>query len=77
MTEYEIKRNLNKKVRFSNARLYVEKAEYILTGAIIRRGDKGFYYQAELQDIHNENSILICKLDEIEEEQNNEQMRTP
>lgn len=67
MTEREIKRNLGKLVKFSNPKLYIEGSEYVLTGAIIRKNEKGFFYQAELQDISNENSIIICRLEEIEE----------
>lgn len=68
MTELEIKRNLNKPVKLTNPKLYIEGSEYILTGATIRKDDKTgeFYYQAELQDKANENSILICRLEDIE-----------
>lgn len=66
MTERDIKRNLNKRVRFTNKRLHIENEEYILTGATIRLGDKGFYYSAEIMDIKHQNSVIICRLDEIE-----------
>lgn len=67
MTEREIKRNLNKRVRFTNKRLFVENADYILAGATIRRNESGFFYQAILQDLNNGNSVLVCKLEDIEE----------
>ncbi|MBR1723578.1 MAG: hypothetical protein IJ723_00940 [Ruminococcus sp.] len=67
MTEREIKRNLNRPVRFTNPKLYAEGKLYKLTGATIRRGDEGFYYQAELLDMTTENSVLIVRLEEIEE----------
>lgn len=66
MTERDIKRNLNKRVRFTNRRLHIENAEYILSGAVIRLGDSGFYYQAELTDVKSENSLIYCALEEVE-----------
>lgn len=35
MTEFEIKRNLGKRIRLTNAKLHIEGSEYILTGAVI------------------------------------------
>ena len=67
MKPEEIKANLNKPVRFTNPRLYIENAEYILTGAVFRLGEQGFYYQAELTDPTTKNSVMIVGLDEIEE----------
>lgn len=64
----QVKRNLGKPVRFTNPRLYIEDSRYILTGCIIRCGEYGFFYQAELQDINHKNSLIICRLDEITEE---------
>lgn len=65
MKAEEIKQNLNKKVRYKSSQTRVD-SEYLLTGAIFRKGEKGFFYQAELQDIKANGSILICKLDDIE-----------
>lgn len=59
MTEREIKYHLNKPVMF-------RKSEYILTGAIIRLGDKGYFYQAELTDIKQNKSVVIARLNEVE-----------
>lgn len=61
----EIKSNLNKRVRCVNRQSGID-ADYIFTGAIFRKDEKGFYYQAELQDTKSNRSILICKLDDIE-----------
>lgn len=66
MKENEIKRNLNRPVRFTNPRHYIEGAEYILTGATIRKGEDGYFYQAELTDPTTKNSVMIVRLDEIE-----------
>lgn len=64
MKAEEIKSNLNKHVRYVNKQANID-TDYILSGAIFRKGDKGFYYQAELQDLKNNKSILICSLDDI------------
>lgn len=66
MTISEVKNNLGKPVRFSNKKLFIESAMYILTGCILRKGDKEFYYQAELTDVRNNKSVIICRFDEIE-----------
>ena len=67
MRPEQIKANLNRPVRFTNPRLYIENAEYILTGAVFRLGEQGFYYQAELTDPTTKNSVMIVGPDEIEE----------
>jgi hypothetical protein len=67
--ENEIKRSLNKPVRFTNKKLYVEGVTYILTGAVIRLGADGFYYQAELTDPTTKNSVIYCRLEEIESDE--------
>lgn len=68
MKETEIKRSLNKPVRFTNPKLYTEGAEYVLTGAVFRRDKKTgeFFYQAELTDRNVKNSVIYCRLEEIE-----------
>ena len=68
MKPEEIRQNLNKPVRFTDPKLYIENAEYILTGAIFRLGEQGYYYQAELTDAKHKHSLLICELDKIETE---------
>ena len=66
MTERDIKKALGRRVRFTNQKLYIDGTEYILSGAVIRRGDNGFYYQAELTGLKCRGSVLYCRLDEIE-----------
>ncbi len=68
MTPADIKRNLNKPVIFHESRYgNGNEHKYILTGATIRLGEDGFFYQAELTDMTFDRSIVICRLDEIEE----------
>ena len=46
----EVKQNLGRRVRVLNKRLLLD-GEYILTGCIIRKGDKfGIFYECELSD---------------------------
>lgn len=70
MQPSEIRAALNLPVRFTNPKLYIEDAEYILTGAVFRRDRRTgeFYYQAELTDPTTNNSVIICRLEEIESE---------
>ncbi len=61
----EVKAALGKKVRFRDDRLFCD-ADYILTGCIIRRSERGtFYYQAEIQDLKQQNSVSIVGLDKL------------
>lgn len=55
-------------VCFTNHKLYLEGVDYVFTGAIFRKDIKtgNFYYQAELTDIKNAHSVIICGLDDIE-----------
>lgn len=68
MQPSEIRAALNLPVRFTNPKLYVEDAEYILTGAVFRRDRRTgeFYYQAELTDRNVKHSVIYCGLNEIE-----------
>lgn len=66
MNEREIKRYLNRPVRFTNPKIYLTDAKYILSGAVFRLGEHGYYYQAELTDITMKNSVMYVSLDEIE-----------
>ena len=61
MTAKEVKANLNKPVKLSG-----KAGNYILSGAIFRKGKQGFFYQAELQDVKSNNSIVIAKLEDVE-----------
>lgn len=57
----EVKKNLNKLI------VYKEKPNiYKLTSCIIRRGEKGYFYQAEILDTVHGKSVIICKLEDIE-----------
>lgn len=68
MTIEQVKKNLSKPVLFTNSKLFLENAEYILSGCIIRRGEQGFFYQAELTEkLKNHKCVIICRLEEIEE----------
>ena len=58
----EVKRNLNKKVNYGG-----NTDTYILTGCILRRNETGFYYQVELSDTKHGKSLLICRLEDVEE----------
>lgn len=63
----ELKKNLNRKVKYSNAKLFLNHTEYLLTGCMIRKGDNGFYYTAELQSIQQPKSIMHVPLEEVDE----------
>lgn len=61
----EVKAALGKRVRFWDERLRCDGV-YVLTGCIIRRSEKdGFYYQAELLDTRNMNTVCITELGRI------------
>lgn len=58
----EVKTNLGKRVLLRNERLLLDGA-YILTGCIIRRGEKfGIYYEAELTKDH---AVIIAPLGDV------------
>lgn len=61
----EVKQNLGRRVRVLNERLLID-GDYILTGCIIRRSERGtFFYQAEIQDLKQQNSVSIVDLDKL------------
>lgn len=61
----EVKAALGKRVHFKNDQLHCD-ADYILTGCMIRRSERGtFFYQAEIQDLRNQNSVSIVKLSDL------------
>ena len=67
----EVKQNLGHRVRVLNERLLID-GEYILTGCIIRRSERGkFYYQAEIQDLRQQNSVSIVDLDKLTRKEDN------
>ena len=55
----EVKSNLNKPVSYKGT-------QYKLTACILRKGAEGLYYSAELLDTKHGNSVLICKLNDVE-----------
>lgn len=57
----QVKKNLGQKVVYN-------ETEYLFSGCIIRVDEYGFYYQAELQDLKANSSIIICRLLEIKED---------
>ncbi len=57
----EVKSNLNRMVKYKGI-----SNVYELTACILRKGESGFFYQAELKDRKSGTSVLICKLEEIE-----------
>lgn len=60
----QVKKNLNKMVVYRG-----KQGVYKLTGCIIRKNTGGFYYQAELYDTTNNNTVVICGLNDIEAEE--------
>lgn len=67
MKPEDIRKNLNKPVKYKNERLYIDGI-FVLTGGIFRKKDNGnCYYQAELTDRHNANSVIICNMEDITE----------
>lgn len=62
MTLQEVKMNMNRTVMFKGGK-------YKLVGCMFRQNEKTgeFYYQAELLDIKHGRSVVICKLEEVEE----------
>lgn len=61
----EVKASLGKQVRFKDERLFCD-GEYILTGCIIRLSERGeFYYEAEIQDTMQKNSVSVVELDKL------------
>ncbi len=61
----DVKKNLNKAVTYKD-----NSNTYILTGCIIRKNDKGYYYQAEILDTVHGKSLIICSLDDVTERNN-------
>lgn len=60
----QVKKNLGRKVVYNGT-------EYLLSGCIIRPDEQnGFYYQAELQDLKANSSVIICALSEVKEDKN-------
>lgn len=58
----EVAQNMNKKVWYKSA---YSESEYILNACILRLGENGFYYNAELKEI-NRNAVVIVPLGKVE-----------
>lgn len=60
----DVKKNLGELVLYSDENM--KDVHYKLTACTLRKNKKNeFEYSAELQDIQNNNSILICDLSRI------------
>ena len=59
----EVKRNLNKPVVYNGV-----KGVYKFTACIIRKEENEYYYQAEVADTKQGNSVSICELKDIQVE---------
>ena len=66
MSITQVKRCLNHQVKFSDGRY---TTIFIFKACIFKLGPNGYYYTAELYDPRT-NSMLICRLEEIEEVRN-------
>ena len=55
----EVKRNLNRMVKYKGIM-------YRLTACTLRKNENGLFYQAEILDVRHGNSVIICKLEDIE-----------
>jgi hypothetical protein len=62
LTFQDAARNLNKKVRFKDPKIYLE-GEYMLTGIVVRKNTCGVFMQAEL--LQSGNSLIYAGLNQI------------
>lgn len=60
MTLQEVKNNLNRPVKHKTF-----NTDFLLQAVILRKSEKGYFYQAEILDTRNKNSILIVSLEDI------------
>lgn len=63
MKAEDVQKNLNKMVIFRGI-----ADTYKLTAGIIRKKGNKRYYTLELLDVKHGNSVIICKLDDVEVE---------
>ena len=56
----QVKYNIGRQVSFDGK-------IYTMTACIMRQGDNGFHFQAELKDNTAESSLIIADLKEVEE----------
>jgi hypothetical protein len=62
----EIKANLGKVVRMTDNHNYIDGL-FRLTALTLRRNDSGFYYQAEVQKLFDDKSVMTVRPDMIQE----------
>lgn len=60
----QVKKNINKLVKYKDSKNNIDGL-YKLTACILRKNDKGYFYQAELID-QNKNCIIYAGLEGIE-----------
>lgn len=64
----EVKKNMNRIVKFNSPKHHIKDEDYILTACIFRQKENGeYYYLAELTDAKQKKSVVIVSLDEITE----------
>ncbi len=63
-----VKYCLGKRVKVFEPQHCLNGVDFILTGCTIRKSADGkFFYQAEVKDLKAKSSVIICRLDDIEE----------
>ena len=64
----EVKKNMNRIVKFNSPKHHIKDEDSILTACIFRQKENGeYYYLAELTDAKQKKSVVIVSLDEITE----------
>ena len=61
----EVKRNLNRRVTYSNESMFLVDAEYTLAGCMLRKSIDGYYYTAELLSVCQPRSVIHVPLEEV------------
>lgn len=56
----DVKKNLNKIVKYKDV-----SDRYLLSACILRKNDKGYFYQAEILDTIHGSSLIICNLEDV------------
>jgi len=59
----DVAKNLNKKVKYTSITTRTE-SEYVLNACILRLGEDGFYYSAELKET-DRNAVVIVPLEKV------------
>lgn len=62
----EVKKNMNRIVKFSSPKQHIKNGSYILTACILKQSDNGeYYYLAELTDVNQKKNVVITSLDDV------------